>query len=123
MKTRASGLRYTISTFCTSVLQHVSSLFSSDTTKGKCMPEPCCISLYSQEPKKDLAPRTWYSWLQCNWPASLFTSTLLIKAVQSSKTVISTDITTKHRNPGSHLYIQFISSPIFLKQLHTKANT
>ena len=45
-------------------------------TKGWCMPDPCCVPLYRQEPKKDLTPRTWYSRLHCNRPASLLISTL-----------------------------------------------
>jgi hypothetical protein len=107
-----------MSTFCTPLLQHVSSLFYSDTRNQRQMH----VSLYSQEPKKDLTPRTWYSRLHCNRPASLFTSTLQIEAVQSSKTVVSTDMPTNHQNPGSHLYIMFISSLIFFKH-HTKVNT
>ena len=89
-KARACCLHYTLSTFCTSLYfgMYQASSLQTQGTKGSCMLEPCCVSLYSQEPKKDLTPWTRISRLHCNWPASLFTSTLQMEAVHSSKSGI-----------------------------------
>jgi hypothetical protein len=55
-KTRDSRLHYTLNTLCTSLdfNKYPASSLQTQGTKGRCMPEPCCVSLYSQEPKKGL---------------------------------------------------------------------